>query len=184
MVQASQEEPALELVDEPAFAERGRGRADNPEEVVAAALYPDEHLWMMVECLRRRRLHIFERSVIALTERRLMVISPAFPWGYQLDGAYPLSSSWVVNGKERIDGSRLMVLKHEGGMLCLYFGRNHRDKAEAILTAVGLDPTRAAPPQPASSPTHHDPPEHADFVEVTMELSELSHTPNEEEDYA
>lgn len=117
-----------------------KSRADSAEEALLQTLQPGEHTYLFTECLRRQKLLMFERAVVALTDRRLIVIGPAFPWGHEIKEDHPLASCVVVNGKERFDGSRLMVMRHDRGTLCLYFPRSHRDEADAVLNAVGFQP--------------------------------------------
>jgi hypothetical protein len=117
-----------------------RSRADSAEEALLQALQPGEHTYLFTECLRRQKFQLFERAVVAVTDRRLIVIGPAFPWGNEVKADHALATCTVINGKERIDGSRLMVIRHDHGTLCLYFARSHRDEADAVLNTVGFQP--------------------------------------------
>ena len=126
-----------------------KSRADSAEEALLDALLEGEQAYLFAECLRRQKTQTFERATIAITDRRLIVIGPAFPWGHTVKEAHPLTDCTVINGKERIDGSRLMVLGHDRGALCLYFPRSHRDDADAVLDAIGSQPAQEVeePPQ-------------------------------------
>jgi hypothetical protein len=112
----------------------------------------------------------------------LIVIGPAFPWGHTVKGSYPLADCSVVNGKERIDGSRLMVLRHDRGTLCLYFPRSHREEADAVLNAIGFQPTHIqVEPEVVEAPPSQIPDEPAmqlqQFSQIVQSLE-----PNDEED--
>ena len=148
-----------------------KSRADSAQEALLKALQAGEETYVFVECLRRQKLKTFERAVVALTDRRLLVIGPVFPRGFDVREAHPLADCTVVNGKERIDGSRLMVLRHDRGTLCLYFGRSHREEADAILNAVGFQPTVEAVPDVSSE--LQPPPPRSDPLVGVQQFSEL-----------
>jgi len=118
-----------------------KSRADSAEEALLNALQEGEQAYLFAECLRRQKGQMFERTTVAVTDRRLIVIGPAFPWGHTVKEAHPLTDCTVVNGKERIDGSRLMIVRHDRGTLCLYFARSHREDADAVLNAIGFQPS-------------------------------------------
>jgi hypothetical protein len=174
----------------PSPPQAATGRASSAEEVVVGVLEPDEHVRLFVECMRRQRIHTFEHAVLAVTDRRLLVIGPAFPWGHQLQASHELRDCRVVNGKERLDGSRLLVIHHDAGNLCLYFGRRQREEAEAIVDAVGLAPNPlsegALPPQAAaaqdSAPQLEVVPTEIDRFAMAQELSGLLEPEDEDED--
>ena len=150
-----------------------RPRSSHPEsaeELVADHLGSDEHVVAFAECLRKTKAQLFERASVVVTGRRLLVVGPAFPWGQEIKQQHPLESCYVVNGKERVDGSRLMVIRHDSGALCLYFSRHRRDEANSILDSVGLAPRQleeAFPETPAVALP-------VDRMALTLELSALS----------
>lgn len=151
-----------------------KSRADSAEEALLQALHDGEQTYLFVECLRRQKLQMFERAVVALTDRRLIVIGPAFPWGHNVKEAHPLTDCTIVNGKERIDGSRLMVLRHDRGTLCLYFARSHREEADAVLNAVGFQPSHVeAAPDVSAEPEPQPPTPAMDPVIGVQQFSEL-----------
>ena len=153
MIEATDTEGQAQEADvAPAASSRSETRADSAEEVVVRVLVPGEKVELFVECLRRQKTRLFEKAVIALTNGRLLLVSQAFPWGFELHDDYARTTTWVVNGKERVDGSRLMVLRHNGGTICLYFTRHQRDEAEALLEAVGIAPKDGPPPFQANDP--------------------------------
>ena len=146
-----------------------RSRADSAEEALLQSLQEGEQTALFTECLRRQKMQMFERAVVALTDRRLIVIGPAFPWGHTVKEAHPLTDCSVVNGKERIDGSRLMIIRHDRGTLGLYFARSHREEADAVLNAIGFQPAHVeAVPEVAEAPPAPAP------VEPTIDVQQFS----------
>lgn len=148
-------------------------RAGSAEEIVARALLPGEQVVTFTECLRKVALALFEKTSITITDRRLLVIGPAFPWGQELKSTHELSACQIVNGKERVDGSRLLVVRHESGTICLYFPRSHQDDADAVLGAVRLSPGPLVVPAEAQSSPR------VDQFAIAMELAALSDDPED-----
>lgn len=145
-------------------------RSSSAEALITQATAPGEQVFLSVECLRRIGNQGFERTILAVTDRQLLEIRPIFPWGYELHAVHPRDACRVVNGKQRPDGSRLLILRHESGPLCLYFQSTQGAEADAVFGAVGYDP---APP-PARHPTPltvvPDPPD-VDRFEMAQEFS-------------
>lgn len=151
-----------------AVAENPRSAlAPTVAEAVVHVLEQSERVVASAECMRRLHLQLFEKVTIVATDRRLMVAAPAFPWGHTIRASYPLGDCAVVNGKERMDGSRLLIIRHLSGNLCVYFSRHQQQEADWIVEAVGLAPRPEEP--------------HADPVVVNMELHALSE-PDPEDD--
>ncbi len=117
---------------------------DQIHRALADELEPGERVVVAADALLRVALQLFHRCGVALTDRRLILLKPSWPWGYKLDRAMSLEGCFLVNEKDRFDGSRLMVLKHRDvdGIIGLYFGRRWRDHSDAIVGAL----TRADPP--------------------------------------
>lgn len=124
-------------------------RSSSAEALVAQAMAAGEQVCLSVECLRRTEGQGFERTILAVTDRHVLEIRPIFPWGYELNSVHPRDACRVVNGRERPDGSRMLILRHESGPLCLFFQATQGAEADAIFGAVGYDP--APPPTRAPS---------------------------------
>lgn len=142
--------------------------APSVADAVAPALVAGEHVVAAADCMRKLHVQLFERATVVTTNQRLMVVSPAFPWGHTVRAKYPLGDCKVANGKERIDGSRLLIIDTGSGTLCLYFSRGHREGADWIVESVGLAPNpNVARPDPDA---------------LALELSALSEPAFDEDD--
>lgn len=108
------------------------------EQVFAEALEVGEWIACFGECLRQIEPEGFERAAVALTQRRVLLVGPAHPAGYELKEAHDLHSCTIANGRERPDGSRLLVMRSATGAACLYFAPDHAQEAEAIVVAIGF----------------------------------------------
>lgn len=156
------------------------GRASSPEEAVARALLPGEQVTFFAECLRRQKSQLFEKCTIALTQERVLIAGTAFPWGADVKQVHRLETCTIVNGKERPDGSRLLVLSTDNSPVCLYFKRTQIQAADAILARIGatrpnVHPIR--PPVPMEAATG----DAIDTFELGQELHGLSEAANESE---
>lgn len=123
--------------------------APSVADAVAPVLVAGEHVVAAAECMRKLHVQLFERATVVTTNQRLILVAPAFPWGHTVRATYPLGDCKVVNGKERIDGSRLLIIDTATGTLCLYFSRGHQAGADWVVESVGLAPNpNAAQPDP------------------------------------
>ncbi len=114
------------------------------ERPLAEVLAPGEVVTGYAEGLMRILLQLFARCATVLTDRRLLIFTPKWPWGYGLEAEYPRETCLILNHKERMDGSRLVIVRHSTGVRCLYFPRSWRDGADAIRSALGPDLATAA----------------------------------------
>ncbi len=102
------------------------------EGTIQEALEPGERRVAFADVLVRVVLQLFERSALVLTDRRLIVLSPAWPWGYKVDAAMDRAGCRLERYKERFDGSRLMIVRNDDRNLCAYFGRSWQKEADMI----------------------------------------------------
>ncbi len=145
-------------------------RSSSAEALVAQTLAAGEQVYLSIECLRRSSGEGFERTIVAVTDQHLLEIRPIFPWGYELFAAHPRGACRVVNGRERPDGSRLLIVRHESGPLCLFFQATQGSEADQVFEALGYDP--APPPRTDAPPLTvvPDPPE-VDRFAMAQEFS-------------
>lgn len=106
-------------------------------DVVAAFLEPGEHVERRSDALMRIAPQFYAKCRLVLTDRRLLVLRQAWPWGYKVSDCYDRNASSVARNKERIDGSRLVWIRHDGQEPCFYFGRRWREEASALSEALG-----------------------------------------------
>ena len=150
------------------------------EGLIEYLLEPGEQVAVTAECLRRVAIQLFEKATVVVTNQRLLVVSPCFPWGYKLREAHFLEDCRVANGKGRLDGSCLLVLAHDTGKLCLYLPRSRRREADAIVEAMGRSTLPTPPHQgPAASASL---PDAMDNFEASMELAALAQGPEVDEE--
>ena len=71
-----------------------------------------------------------------LTDRRLIVLKPSWPWGFRFEADYPREACRITKVKPRVDGSTLVVIGHAGEDLCFYVPRRSRDGGIAIMEAL------------------------------------------------
>lgn len=110
------------------------------DDAIAANLMADEPVLVQAEALARVALQFFHKCAVYLTPQRLIIMKPAWPWGYKLDAAYDRNACRISKRKRKPDGSNLVIIEHRDGVECLYFSRRWRDEAEAIVEAIGQDP--------------------------------------------
>ena len=125
-----------------------------PSQPFADSLIPGEKVHVTVECMRETAQASFEECVIATTDARLLIGRALSPWAVELESAHWLAGCLVINGKEHADGSRLLVVRHEGGALCLYFSPTRAGGANALLAALGSEPRphlSIVPTEPSST---------------------------------
>lgn len=111
--------------------------AERLEEALEGALYPGERLEVSAEALIRVAMQFFHRGAVYLTDRRLLIMKPAWPWGFKLDSTHGRGDLSVVKVKRKLDGSQLMVIRHATGVECLYFARRFQEQASAIVASLG-----------------------------------------------
>jgi DNA-binding response OmpR family regulator len=108
------------------------------ESALEGSLYPGERLEISAEALVRVALQFFHRGAVYLTNRRLLVMKPAWPWGFKLDSSHDRGDLSVVKFKRKMDGSQLVIIKHATGVECLFFARRFQEQAIALVAAIGL----------------------------------------------
>jgi len=79
---------------------------------------------------------LFDKCSVVLTDERLIVLAPGWPWGFKVRGAESRAECAVVKHKMKIDGSRLMVLRHGEEVRCLYFPRHWQKEADRIKSEL------------------------------------------------
>ena len=114
----------------------GQDPQSSADKVLGEALEPGEQVEIFASALKREALHLFEKCKVALTDRRLIVLKPAWPWGYKVDRADPRAGCAVLKSKQKIDGSHLVIINGPDGVVGLYFSRGWRDQAAALLAAL------------------------------------------------
>lgn len=134
-------------------------------DALARSLGDGETLLVYCEGLVRIRLQLFEKCGVALTGERVMIFRPAWPLQFKLADSYPRHACRIVREKVRIDGTRLAILRHPGGVTCLYFPRHWREQADSFCEEL-------AAPQPADE----DPVVRADALDELRGLSAASPT--------
>ncbi|MEX0991111.1 MAG: response regulator [Actinomycetota bacterium] len=127
---------ALEGGHEGASVDRGAVRRNSPEAVIADHLETGEHIEVAAEALRNLALGFFEKSYVALTDRQLLILKPAWPWGWKVSSAHRRSACTLRRHKERVDGSLLLVVRNGTDLIGLYFGPGHKDQGSSIQRAL------------------------------------------------
>lgn len=148
-----------------------------PFQSFADSLIPEEQVHLVVECMRETADASFEECAVAITDARLLVGRTLSPWTVELESAHWLAGCMVLNGKQRSDGSRLLVIRHEGGALCLYFSPSRAQGAGVLLAALGSDPRphlTVVPPQEELAVAG---PPHAPVPTPTPAAAHLASTP-------
>lgn len=107
------------------------------DDAVAANLMTGETVEVSAEALERVALQFFHRCSVVLTDRRLLILKPAWPWGYKLDFAAERSDCSITKNKKKIDGSNLLIIEHAGEVECLFFARKWGRHADALVEALG-----------------------------------------------
>ncbi len=102
---------ALEGRPEETSVDRGAVRRNSPEAVIADHLGPGEHIEVAAEALRNLALGFFEKSYVAMTDRQLLILKPAWPWGWKVSSAHRRSACSLHASKVRIDGSILLIVR-------------------------------------------------------------------------
>lgn len=105
--------------------------------VISDALRPGEEVLAYAEGLVRARLRLFERCVVVLTQRRLLILQPRWPFGYKLDRPFEVTGDTLVNSRQRVDRSTLAIVHDGPNARCLYFPRSWRRQAEEMLRYLG-----------------------------------------------
>lgn len=104
---------------------------------LAAMLLPYERVEVDAEALIRVTMSFFHRCLLCLTDRRIIVFRPAWPWGYKAFLTLDRGDCVVDRIKKKVDGSTLMVIKSSQGVHCFYLSRRWSDHAEALERALG-----------------------------------------------
>jgi CheY-like chemotaxis protein len=125
---------ALSGTEPPAAPASATGNVD---EAMKANLFSGESVELSAEALSRVTLQFFHRCQVYLTDRRLVLLKPAWPWGFKLAASHQRADCVVRTVKHKVDGSSLMVIQHPAGVECLYFSRKWREQADAIVAALG-----------------------------------------------
>jgi CheY-like chemotaxis protein len=107
------------------------------DEAVAANLLPGESVEISSEALARVALQFFHRCSVVLTDRRLLVLKPAWPWGYKVDVAVDRLECRLTKHKKKMDGATLLIIEHGDEVECLFFARRWRTQADALVAAFG-----------------------------------------------
>lgn len=100
-------------------------------------LHPGERLEEYARGLIRVALQLFRKCEVGVTDSRVLIMEPKWPRGYGLSRSFYRTACSVVNARVRFDGSTLVLLKSGEEILCLYFGRRVRDKANSIVRLLG-----------------------------------------------
>lgn len=100
-------------------------------------LAPGEGVVAFADGLVRETGITFDKCKIVLTRYRLIIIKQGWPWGYKVDRTLPRSECRVLKDKERFDGSELLIIEHDSGPVCLYFGRHDREVAHQVRDELG-----------------------------------------------
>lgn len=108
------------------------------EAAIVSNLFTGEQLEISSEALARVALQFFHRCAVILTDRRLVVLKPAWPWGYKLHASFQRADCSIMKSKKKVDGSTLMIVKHPTGVECLYFARRWSYEANGIVDAIGM----------------------------------------------
>ncbi len=104
-------------------------------------LAPGEGVVSYSDALVREDGIVFDKCKVVLTRQRLIIIKHGWPWGYKVDRTLPREDCRVLKEKDRFDGSKLMIIEHPGGVLCLYFGRGAQEEAATIRGELGSSGT-------------------------------------------
>lgn len=107
------------------------------DDAVTANLLPGERVEVSTEALARVALQFFHRCSVILTDRRLLILKPAWPWGYKLDAAVDRSECSVTRRKRKVDGSNLLIIEHPGEVECLFLSRKWGLHADALVEGLG-----------------------------------------------
>ena len=107
------------------------------DDAVKANLLPGERVEVSAEALARVALQFFQRCSVVLTDRRLLVLKPAWPWGYKLDAAIDRLDCSVTKRKKKMDGSNLLIIEHRGEVECLFLARKWGRHADALVEGLG-----------------------------------------------
>lgn len=105
--------------------------------VISDALQPGEEVLAYAEGLVKVRFQLFERCVIVLTEHRLLILQPRWPFGYKLDRPFEVTGDTLVNSRQRVDRSTLAIVHEGASARYLYFPRSWRRQAEEMLRYLG-----------------------------------------------
>ncbi len=106
------------------------------DETIAEALLPGEQVEVSVRGLVKVVLQLFNRCVVVLTDRRLLVFSSPWSRGYKLEEGYARDACAVLSRKVRFDGSRLVVVRARGDTITLHFARSVQSEADAVCAAL------------------------------------------------
>jgi len=127
-----------------AHAAGGPGEQESVDQAVAQMLQPGETVEVTADALIRVVLQFFHRCRVVLTDRRVMILKQAWPWGYKVNAIYDRAGCGIVKYKQRVDGSQLIIIRHTQDVLCLYFHRRWREQAARIKDALPQAPLKAA----------------------------------------
>lgn len=116
----------------------GQAGGDKLSDALSGTLYPGEQVEVSAEALVRVALQFFHRGAVYLTNRRLLIMKPAWPWGFKLDASYDRADLRVVKLKQKVDGSQLLIIKHPTGVECLFFARRFRGESDRVVAELGL----------------------------------------------
>lgn len=105
------------------------------DEAISNALRPDEQVVVKFDALLKLASQFHTKCKLLLTDRRLLVLRQAWPWGYKITDDLPLETSDIVGHKERFDGSQTIVVRHGNSQLSFYLGRRAQEQGRAILGA-------------------------------------------------
>jgi CheY-like chemotaxis protein len=103
---------------------------------LTTSLLPDERVELDAEALVRVTMAFFHRCLLCLTDQRLIVLKPAWPWGYRVSLAIDRDECVLDRIKKKIDGSTLVVIKHPRGIDCFYLSRHWKEQAETLERAL------------------------------------------------
>jgi hypothetical protein len=118
--------------------------------------------------LRRVALQLFEKASVVVTDQRVLVVAPGFPWGYELKEIHSRAACAILTGRERKDGSRLLIVRVGKDKLCLFFARSHQQEADDVLNAIRMEPIVSS--------------REIDKGSLEHEFSALSELPDQDED--
>ncbi len=106
------------------------------EEALQGHLEEGEAVMVSVGAMLRVALQFFDRCELVLTDRRLIVLKPSWPWGFKFEQEFHRSACSVRRHRQRLDGSQLLVVHADDEDICFYIPRRARDGGVAILEAL------------------------------------------------
>lgn len=105
-------------------------------EEISGLLQPGETAVLVAPALRRVVLQLFSKCAVALTDRRVLLLSPVWPRGYGVDLECDREKCTVLGSKKRIDGSTVLALGFEGETISLFLAKREREQIQLLVAAL------------------------------------------------